>query len=170
MFGGAAAGLVGLVLLALLCLSVLALPVALIGVVVFAATIPLIRAVDAAQRASVRFFGGGWIEAPTTPSGPTHWLRFVASVRDPALWRSVAYWTLRIPLALVAAPLIAAHLVILPALVAAPAVWVVTDPEKSDLAIGGVVDLPTVLVVALCAAVWLVVVPPPLTGRGGRPR
>ncbi|MFI6431563.1 sensor domain-containing protein [Rhodococcus oryzae] len=170
LLSAALSGIVGLLLITLLAAAALTLPMALLGVLVFACTIPAVRAADAAQRAAVRFLGGGRIAEPDRPGGPTRRARFVAAARDPALWRSLAYWFLRIPLG-VLLPIVVAALFTAPlTLTLAPVAWLLTDPGDSELR-EHFVGLPSLLAVGAVGAVgavWLMLLTPLLVSALAR--
>lgn len=156
------AGLGGAMIVALLVLAVCALPFALSGVLVFAVTIAVIRWLDVAVRAGVRFTSGIAIEAPPDTVYPTSWRTLTACVRDVGLWKSLGYWLVRIPVAVVLAFVLPSFFVALPAIAVAPVAWVVVDPVGSQLEIAERVGFLPVLAAGVAALLVFVLGLPPL--------
>ncbi|MFC8931916.1 histidine kinase [Rhodococcus sp. NPDC057135] len=155
-------GSVAIIVIALLTLTVVTLPFALVGVLIFALLISPLRYADRAQLWSVEFFSGVHTDRVSPPSVANIRGRFVESVRSPSLWKSLLHWILRLPLSVAVLVLVTAQLIVPVVFAVAPVAWIITDPPGSQLEIAEMFTLELVILIAVPAALWFVLVTPPL--------
>lgn len=155
-------GTFALCVITLLVIAVITLPMALIGIAIFALTLPPLHYADRAQLWLVEFFSGVHTARPSPPVARTFRERFVESVRSLAVWKSLLHWILRFPIGFALLCIATVQLVVPLVFAAAPIAWLIADPVGSGLEIAEVFTFRTLALVAVPAALWFVIVTPPL--------